>query len=156
MHTRCNCEAECCSHQPGSCPNRPHSQIEAFGIKVTLCEACLHTWQRHTVIATPESSPRVVRQFYDDWLLWTIYSDGSVRQAMTECWPEHGCEFTADGSGPTNWPAVMAAVRDEHDPRFAGDLLRFALEVPEVSREQFLELLDAWSRRLPDGDMGYA
>lgn len=90
--------------------------------------------------------------FHDDWLLWIVYTDGSVRQFETELWPEHGTRTH------NNWVAVTEAALAD---KTRGHLLRFALEyVPqdggEISESEFFELLNAWSSTLADSDRGYA
>jgi len=84
--------------------------------------------------------PMVVRQFHDDWLLWNVYADGSVREFNTEGWTEHGND--------QNWPKVYRAARVAEfaavsDMRYCGRLSRFQLDIPEADGTLSIPEFDA-------------
>jgi len=83
----------------------------------------------------------VVRQFHDDWLLWNVYADGSVREFNTELWPEH--------DRGQNWTAVERAAASGKRDR-AGRLSRFRLDIPEVDAATFFRLSNSWFESLGD------
>jgi len=81
----------------------------------------------------------VVRQFHDDWLLWNVHADGSVREFNTEIWWEHG------RAGYEDWPAVCKASLSK-----AGRLLRFRLDNPEIDAAEFFRRFNGWFAALLD------
>jgi hypothetical protein len=61
MDRRCNCEFECC-HPNADCSNPPHAQIEAYGLKVTLCAHCISTWEKFDVAGALELTDQLKEQ----------------------------------------------------------------------------------------------
>lgn len=44
---RCDCETIHCSHKPGACRDTGANVVLVFGIKQSLCDACLSVAKQH-------------------------------------------------------------------------------------------------------------
>lgn len=100
------------------------------------------------------TQPTVVRQFHDDWLLWAVYADGSVREFDTEGWVAAPFEFEFPpeflAARPIDdWPRIEQIVATGKCDLLSR-LLRFRLDNPEVDEQTFFRLFNAWFESLGD------
>lgn len=96
----------------------------------------------HAVVYPRAATVTVVMVQHDDWLINVLLSDGRFYTFNTEMWPEHGCEFTPDGDGPTNWPAAIRRAKQSALWYASRGIETWGLDAIPETDEQFSRAID--------------